>query len=134
MLAQVPKPVHVPPEAVVVTTRERPPDERRSLTREFHLGEVEIKVTVGLYADGRPCELFINCGTRGSTLSGAFDSAAIAASLALQYGMPIHVLADKWRAQGFEPSGFTGDKKYPTALSVMDLVGRWLLDHFPPPT
>lgn len=131
MLVRTPKPISIPPEAVIVSSRERPPDTRKSITREFRLGEVEIRVTVGLYDDGRPCELFINCGARGGTLSGAFDSAAIAASLALQYGMPIRVLAAKWRGQGFEPSGLTGDKQYPIAASVMDLVGRWLLDLFP---
>lgn len=141
MFVQIPRSIQIPPEASVVSTRERPPNERRSFTREFRLGDAEnpeskitIKVTVGLFDDGRPCEIFINCGSRGSTLSGAFDSAAIAASLALQYGMPIHVLAEKWRAQGFAPSGFTGDKQYPSCSSVMDLIGRWLLDRFPAPT
>lgn len=141
MFVQVPHTYQIPPEASVMSTRERPPNERKSITREFKLADaanpdekVEVKVTVGLFEDGRPCEIFINCGSRGSTLSGAFDSAAIAASLALQYGMPIAVLADKWRAQGFAPSGFTGDKTYPSCSSVMDLIGRWLLDRFPAPT
>jgi len=129
-----------PPPRVV--QRQRLSDTRKGPTRAFRIqaapsednpsGVVKIYVTIGLYEDGRPGEIFIRVGKSGSLASGAFDGAAMAASVAWQYGTPCYAIASKWKAMKFEPSGFTGDEKYPIAHSVLDLVGRWLLDTFCP--
>lgn len=126
--------IHAPPPgAEVRATREKPPTDRESVTRTFRiLGEqpLELEVVVGLYADRRPCELFMRASTVGSLASGAFDGACLAVSLALQHGAPLRAIASKWVGMRFEPAGFTGDAQYPIATSVMDLVGRWLIDRF----
>ena len=130
-LRPLPKP---PPDAEVRATRARPPAERSSITREFHIDALEIGVTVGLYPDGRPCEIFIDADKAGTLAAGALNGAATAASLALQHGAPLASIARQWKGMRFEPAGFTGDAVYPRAFSVLDLIGRWLLDRFCPET
>ena len=102
------------------------PDERRAITHHFSVGGQEGYVTVGLYEDGQPGELFIKMSKEGSTVSGLMDSFATAVSLALQYGVPLRVLCDKFSHMRFEPSGWTGNARIGFAKSVMDYLFRWL--------
>ncbi|MGA7446675.1 MAG: hypothetical protein WBQ43_06905 [Terriglobales bacterium] len=102
------------------------PDERHSLTHHFSVGGQEGYVTVGLYEDGLPGELFIRMAKEGSTVSGLMDSFATAVSLALQYGVPLRVLCDKFSHTRFEPSGWSGNPKIGYAKSIMDYLFRWL--------
>jgi ribonucleoside-diphosphate reductase alpha chain len=106
--------------------RRRLPDERRSLTHHFSVGGQEGYVTVGLYEDGLPGELFIRMAKEGSTVSGLMDSFATAVSLALQYGVPLQILCDKFSHTRFEPSGWTGNPTIGYAKSLMDYLFRWL--------
>ena len=91
--------------------RRRLPDERHSLTHHFSVGGQEGYVTIGLYEDGLPGEMFIRMAKEGSTVSGLMDSFATAVSLALQYGVPLQVLCDKFSHTRFEPSGWSGNPK-----------------------
>jgi ribonucleoside-diphosphate reductase alpha chain len=109
-----------------VAMRRRLPDERHSLTHHFSVGGQEGYVTVGLYQDGLPGELFIRMAKEGSTVSGLMDSFATAVSLALQYGVPLRVLCDKFSHTRFEPSGWSGNPKIGYAKSLMDYLFRWL--------
>jgi ribonucleoside-diphosphate reductase alpha chain len=106
--------------------RRRLPDERRSLTHHFSVGGQEGYVTIGLYEDGLPGEMFIRMAKEGSTVSGLMDSFATAVSLALQYGVPLQVLCDKFSHTRFEPSGWSGNPKIGYAKSLMDYLFRWL--------
>ena len=106
--------------------RRRLPDERHSLTHHFSVCGQEGYVTVGLYEDGLPGELFIRMAKEGSTVSGLMDSFATAVSLALQYGVPLRVLCDKFSHTRFEPSGWSGNPKIGYAKSLMDYLFRWL--------
>lgn len=110
--------------------RRRLPDERHSLTHHFSVGGQEGYVTVGLYEDGLPGELFIRMAKEGSTVSGLMDSFATAVSLALQYGVPLRVLCDKFSHTRFEPSGWSGNPKIGYAKSLTDYLFRWLELHF----
>ncbi|MBI3896030.1 MAG: vitamin B12-dependent ribonucleotide reductase, partial [Acidobacteria bacterium] len=87
---------------------------------------------VGMYEDGQPGEIFIVMAKEGSTVSGLMDSFATAISLALQYGVPLKVLVDKFSHTRFEPSGWTGNQDIPFAKSVMDYIFRWLGQQFIP--
>jgi len=106
--------------------RRRLPDERHSVTHHFSVGGQEGYVTVGLYEDGLPGELFIRMAKEGSTVSGLMDSFATAVSLALQYGVPLRVLCDKFSHTRFEPSGWSGNPKIGYAKSLTDYLFRWL--------
>jgi ribonucleoside-diphosphate reductase alpha chain len=106
--------------------RRRLPAERHSLTHHFSVGGQEGYVTVGLYEDGVPGEMFIRMSKEGSTVSGLMDSFATAVSLALQYGVPLKVLCDKFSHTRFEPSGWSGNPKIGYAKSLMDYLFRWL--------
>jgi len=106
--------------------RRRLPDERHSLTHHFSIGGQEGYATVGLYEDGTPGEMFIRMAKEGSTVSGLMDSFATAVSLALQYGVPLKVLCDKFSHTRFEPSGWSRNPKIGYAKSLMDYLFRWL--------
>src|SRR6266849_5585283 len=106
--------------------RRRLPDERHSLTHHFSVGAVSLKIKVGLYEDGLPGEMFIRMAKEGSTVSGLMDSFATAVSLALQYGVPLQVLCDKFSHTRFEPSGWSGNPKIGYAKSLMDYLFRWI--------
>jgi ribonucleoside-diphosphate reductase alpha chain len=106
--------------------RRRLPDERHSLTHHFSVGGQEGYVTVGLYQDGLPGELFIRMAKEGSIVFGLMDSFATAVSLALQYGVPLRVLCDKFSHTRFEPSGWSGNPKIGYAKSLTDYLFRWL--------
>lgn len=106
--------------------RHRLPDERHSLTHHFSIGGQEGYVTIGLYENGMPGEMFIRMAKEGSTVSGLMDSFATAISLALQYGVPLRILCDKFSHTRFEPSGWSGTPKIGYAKSLMDYLFRWL--------
>jgi ribonucleoside-diphosphate reductase alpha chain len=106
--------------------RRKLPDERQSVTHKFAVGGHEGYITVGLYDDGTPGEIFIRMAKEGSTISGLMDSFATAVSMTLQYGVPLQVLVDKFQHVRFEPSGWTGNPEIPYAKSIMDYIFRWL--------
>jgi ribonucleoside-diphosphate reductase alpha chain len=106
--------------------RHKLPDERRSLTHKFSIGGHEGYITVGMYEDGTPGEVFISMAKEGSTISGLMDSFATSISFALQYGVPLKFLVDKFSHVRFEPSGWTGNQQIPYAKSIMDYIFRWL--------
>ncbi len=107
-------------------------DERRAYTHKFSVGGHEGYLTVGLYENGQPGEIFITMAKEGSTVSGLMDSFATAVSLALQYGVPLKVLCDKFSHTRFEPSGYTPNPEIKYAKSVMDYIFRWLALKFLP--
>jgi ribonucleoside-diphosphate reductase alpha chain len=109
-----------------VPYRRHLPDERRSLTHKFRVGEQEGYLTVGLFEDGSPGEVFITISKEGSTIRGLMDSLAVMTSLALQYGVPIENLAAKFKGVRFEPYGFTSNPEIPQASSIVDYIFRWL--------
>jgi ribonucleoside-diphosphate reductase alpha chain len=106
--------------------REFLPDERQSITHKFRVGDQEGYLTVGLYPDGRPGELFVKINKEGSMVSGLTDAVAKLASIALQYGVPLEELAPKMRNTRFEPYGPTGNPEVPWATSVVDYIFHWL--------
>ncbi len=113
-------------ELFVRAQRQRLPGERASITHKFSVGGSEGYITVGMYEDGRPGEVFIKMSKEGSTLSGVMDGLALTLSIGLQYGVPLKVLLDKLINTRFEPSGFTENSQIRFATSVLDYVGRWL--------
>ncbi|MBZ5580716.1 MAG: vitamin B12-dependent ribonucleotide reductase [Acidobacteriia bacterium] len=106
--------------------RRKLPDERRSITHKFSIGGHEGYITVGMYDDGAPGEIFITMAKEGSTISGLMDAFATAVSFNLQYGVPPKFLVDKFAHVRFEPSGWTGNPQIPYAKSIMDYIFRWL--------
>ena len=110
--------------------RRRMPDERAAITHKFRVGEQEGYMTVGMFEDGTPGEVFINVSKQGSTVSGLMDTVAMLTSYALQYGVPISELASKLKNTRFEPSGPTGNKEIPLSTSIVDYVFRWLEQKF----
>lgn len=119
-------PVTAPPQVIYKPRRERLPAERLATTHKFEIGNHEGYLTVGLYEDGRPGELFIRMAKEGSTISGLMDSFATSISIALQYGVPVEVLVKKFVHTRFEPSGFTKNREIPIAKSIMDYIFRWM--------
>src|SRR5262245_31576155 len=108
------------------------PVERHSLTHKFAVAGHEGYLTIGMYEDGTPGEIFIVMAKEGSTLSGVMDSFATTCSMALQYGVPLKVLVDKFSHTRFEPSGFTSNPQVPYAKSIMDYIFRYLASKFLP--
>ncbi|HZQ91636.1 MAG TPA: vitamin B12-dependent ribonucleotide reductase [Terriglobales bacterium] len=115
-----------PPRAV----RHKLPEERLSITHKFSIGGHDGYITVGLYKDGSPGEIFITMAKEGSTVSGLMDSFALAISMALQHGVPLKLLCDKFAHTRFEPSGWTQNPEIGYAKSVMDYIFRWLQQRF----
>ncbi len=111
-----------PPRAV----RHRLPAERASITHKFGIGGHEGYITVGLYPNGAPGEIFVRMAKEGSTISGLMDSFATAISMALQHGVPLKVLVEKFAHTRFEPSGWTGSEELGYAKSIMDYLFRWM--------
>ena len=131
--APVVAPAVAPAEAPVLqqelfqgTKRRKLPPERASITHKFSVGGHEGYITVGMYADGHPGEIFIKMAKEGSTLSGIMDAFALSVSISLQYGVPLRALVDKFVNSRFEPSGYTGNPRIRYAKSVVDYLGRWL--------
>jgi ribonucleoside-diphosphate reductase alpha chain len=114
-----------------MANRYKLPDERASFTHKFSIGGHEGYITVGLYQDGSPGEIFVRMAKEGSVIAGLMDSFATATSLALQHGVPLPVLIEKFKGTRFEPSGFTGNQEIPIATSIMDYLFRWLALRFP---
>jgi len=110
--------------------RRKLPDERHSITHKFSISGHEGYVTVGMYEDGKPGEIFIVMSKEGSTVSGMLDGFATMGSLALQYGVPIETLVDKFSHMRFEPAGFTQNPQIPVAKSIYDYIFRWLAAKF----
>ncbi|HTU35264.1 MAG TPA: vitamin B12-dependent ribonucleotide reductase [Candidatus Acidoferrum sp.] len=108
------------------TKRRKLPDERSSITHKFSIGGHEGYLTVGMYKDGQPGEIFIKMAKEGSTLSGIMDAFALSVSIALQYGVPLRALVDKFCNSRFEPSGYTPNPEIRYAKSIVDYIGRWL--------
>ena len=100
--------------------------ERAAITHKFSVAGHEGFLTVGLYDDGTPGEVFITMSKEGSTISGLMDTIATSISIALQYGVPLRVLVDRFSHMRFEPSGFTGNSDLPMAKSIVDYIFRWL--------
>ena len=110
--------------------RRRLPDERASITHKFNVGGHEGYLTIGLYEDGTPGEIFLRMAKEGSTISGLMDSFATAISLALQYGVPLKDLVSKFSHLRFEPAGFTGNREIPMAKSLVDYIFRYMASKF----
>ncbi len=106
--------------------RRRLPDTRPSLTHKFSVAGHEGYLTVGMYKDGMPGELFITMSKEGSTIGGLMDSLGTAISVALQYGVPLESLVGKFSHQRFEPAGMTDNREIPIAKSLVDYIFRWL--------
>ncbi len=109
------------------------PAERRAITHKFDISGHEGYITVGLYDDGQPGEIFLKMAKEGSTISGLMDTFATTVSVALQYGVPLHDLVHKFAHVRFEPSGFTANPEIPIAKSIIDYIFRWLGSRFLPP-
>ncbi|GBC69645.1 Vitamin B12-dependent ribonucleotide reductase [archaeon HR01] len=112
--------------------RRKLPDERKAVTHKFRVGQQEGYITVGLYDDGTPGEIFVKMAKEGSTLAGLMDSFSIVTSIALQYGVPLEVLVDKFVHTRFEPMGYTDNPQIRFAKSVIDYIFRWLALKFLP--
>ena len=106
--------------------RERLEDTRQSITHKFSIAGHEGYLCVGLYPDGRPGEIFITMAKEGSTIGGIMDSFGTSLSIALQYGVPLEVLVNKFSHTRFEPMGYTTNKDIRIAKSVVDYIARWL--------
>src|SRR5881398_3079826 len=110
--------------------RRKLPDERKAVTHKFDIAGHEGYLTVGLYEDGTPGELFVTMAKEGSTISGLMDAFATQTSYALQFGVPLKFMVDKFSHMRFEPSGFTKNPEIPIAKSITDYIFRWLASKF----
>jgi ribonucleoside-diphosphate reductase alpha chain len=122
IVAAEPENLNAPPRAL----RHKLQEERASITHKFKVGDHEGYITVGLYPNGEPGELFVKMAKEGSTVSGLMDSFALAVSLALQYGVPLKTFCEKFAHTRFEPSGWSGNADIGYAKSIMDYIFRWL--------
>ena len=110
--------------------RRKLPDERKAITHKFDIAGHEGYITVGLFEDGQPGEIFLVMAKEGSTISGFADAFAQAISYALQYGVPLQALVDKFSHVRFEPSGMTRNPEIRFAKSIVDYIFRWLASKF----
>src|SRR5262245_2434045 len=123
------------PKDVAVSAAPRParrklPDERHAITHKFSIAGHEGYITVGMYEDGKPGEIFLVMAKEGSTIAGLMDAFATSISMALQYGVPLEALVEKFSHVRFEPSGFTKNSEIPYAKSITDYIFRWLASKF----
>lgn len=109
-----------------VAKRYRLPEERLSVTHKFKVADYKGYITIGLFKDGRPGEMFIRIAKEGSTLSGLLDSFAVMVSIALQYGVPLKMICDKFKGVRFEPEGYSGNEEVGYATSIVDYIFRWM--------
>jgi ribonucleoside-diphosphate reductase alpha chain len=119
-------------EQAVQPLRHRLPDTRKAITHKFDIAGHEGYLTVGLFGNGQPGEVFITMAKEGSTIGGLMDSIGTLTSMALQYGVPLEALVKKFAHQRFEPSGFTKNPEVRNASSITDYVFRWMAFHFIP--
>jgi len=110
--------------------RRKLPDERHAITHKFSIAGHEGYITVGMYEDGKPGEIFLVMAKEGSTISGLMDAFATSISIALQYGVPLEALVEKFSHVRFEPSGFTKNPEIPYAKSITDYIFRYLASKF----
>ena len=110
--------------------RRKLPDERKAITHKFDIAGHEGYITVGLFEDGQPGEIFLVMAKEGSTISGFADAFAQAISYALQYGVPLQALVDKFSHVRFEPSGMTRNPEIRFAKSIVDYIFRWMASKF----
>src|SRR5262245_28955579 len=110
--------------------RRKLPDERRSITHKFSIAGHEGYITVGMYEDGKPGEIFLVMAKEGSTISGLMDAFATSISMALQYGVPLEALVEKFSHVRYEPAGFTKNSEIPYAKSITDYIFRYLASKF----
>ncbi len=110
--------------------RHKLPDERHAITHKFSIAGHEGYITVGMYEDGKPGEIFLVMAKEGSTISGLMDAFATSISIALQYGVPLEALVEKFSHVRFEPSGFTKNPQIPFAKSITDYIFRYLASKF----
>ena len=122
--------VVAPVSATPTPARRKLPDERKSITHKFDIQGHEGYITVSMFDDETPGEIFVKMAKEGSTLSGMMDSFAIMVSLALQYGVPLPALVGKFSHVRFEPSGYTSNPEIPLAKSIVDYIFRWLASKF----
>ena len=115
---------------VTQPVRHKLPDERRAITHKFDIQGHEGYITVGLFDDGQPGEIFLVMAKEGSTISGFADAFAQAISYALQYGVPLQALVDKFSHVRFEPSGMTRNPEIRFAKSIVDYIFRWMASKF----
>jgi len=115
---------------VATTSRHVLPTTRESLTHKFSIGGHEGYLTIGLFENGQPGEIFIKMSKEGSTLSGLIQGFCRAFSLALQYGLSVQDAVDRFRGMRFDPMGPTNNPEIPEALSILDYVARYLELHF----
>jgi ribonucleoside-diphosphate reductase alpha chain len=120
----------VAPSAETRPARRKLPDERHAITHKFSIAGHEGYITVGMYEDGKPGEIFLVMAKEGSTISGLMDAFATSISMALQYGVPLEALVEKFSHVRFEPSGFTKNPEIPYAKSITDYIFRWLASKF----
>jgi ribonucleoside-diphosphate reductase alpha chain len=118
------------PLEVARPVRRKLPDERQATTHKFSIAGHEGYLTIGMYDEGQPGEIFLKMAKEGSTVSGLMDTIATMTSIALQYGVPLRALVDKFSHTRFEPAGFTNNREIPIAKSVMDYVFRYLGNKF----
>jgi ribonucleoside-diphosphate reductase alpha chain len=111
---------------VIANIRAALPPTRRSVTHKFSINGHEGYLTVGLFDDGMPGEIFIKMSKEGSTLSGLIQGFCRAFSIALQYGLPVHEAVSRFRGMRFEPNGSTSNPAIPETSSILDYVARYL--------
>jgi len=128
--AEAPAAVVPAPAAEGRPARRKLPDERHAITHKFQIAGHEGYITVGMYEDGKPGEIFLVMAKEGSTISGLMDAFATSISMALQYGVPLEALVEKFSHVRFEPSGFTKNPEIPYAKSITDYIFRWLASKF----
>lgn len=126
MSKPVPNPIISTVGEVHAPRRRRLSEERRAVTHKFRVGDQEGYITVGLYDDGQPGEIFLRMSKEGSMLSGLMDCFATSISIGLQYGVPLKILARKFTNVQFAPNGETENPNIPNAQSIIDYVFRWL--------
>lgn len=119
-----------------MTERKHLPDTRNSITKKLVIKhpdreDTDVYITVGLYDDGRPGELFVKAGKMGGTISGLLDAVGISISLGLQHGIPLQAFTTKFTNMAFEPDGRTDDPEIKRVRSILDGVARWLDRKFP---
>jgi ribonucleoside-diphosphate reductase alpha chain len=119
-------PIRVEEKIVYRPIRRKLPDERQAITHKFSIAGHEGYITVGLFEDGTPGEIFVTMAKEGSTISGLMDCFATSVSYGLQYGVPLKFFVDKFSHVRFEPGGYTGNPQIPFAKSIMDYMFRWL--------
>lgn len=114
----------------MVAQRQALPGTRESITHKFQIMGHEGYLTIGLFPDGRPGEVFVKMSKEGSTLSGMMQAFTRAFSLALQYGLPLTEAVKRFKGMRFEPMGLTCNPEIPEALSIIDYVARYIELHF----